>query len=242
MQSTNNMAIDVFGNALVDYQKGNYTEDIVTNSSLEEEDVIPLPHLFRSFEQMPKIEQIALDKCQGNVLDIGCGAGSHSLHLQKKGLTVTALDISEGAISVTSLRGVNQTVCADIMHFSSENYDTLLLLMNGIGIVGNLSKLSAFLNHFKKLLAPKGSIILDSSDIIYMYETENGYFDISDIQNYYGEVEFTMSYKNEVSKPFNWLYIDFDTLKAVAFENGFDCEMLFEGNHFDYLAKLSPSI
>ncbi|MRI02268.1 methyltransferase domain-containing protein [Kriegella sp. EG-1] len=234
------MAIDIIGSALLDFQKGNYSEDIVTKSSLDEEDFIPISHLFRNFEEMPKIEQLALQQCKGKVLDIGCGAGSHSLHLQNNGFDVTALDISPGAISVSTLRGVHKTTCADIMNFSGENYDTLLLLMNGIGIVGKLAYLSTFLQHAIKLLTPNGCIILDSSDIIYMYETENGYYDISDVENYYGEVEFTMTYKNKESTPFNWLYIDFDNLKSIAFDNGFECEMLFKGSHFDYLAKLYP--
>ena len=234
------MSIDVFGKALLDYQNGNSSEDIATNSSLDEEDSISLSHLFRNFEQMPKTEQVALDYCKGRVLDIGCGAGSHSLHLQEKGLSVTALDISEGAILVSKSRGVEQTICSDIMNYSVKKYDTLLLLMNGIGIVGKLANLDAFLKHAKKLLTLGGCIILDSSDIIYMYETENGHYDISDIENYYGEVEFTMTYKDEESSPFNWLYIDFETLKAAALKNGFQCEMLFTGSHFDYLAKLYP--
>ena len=70
---------DIFGNALLDYQNGHYTEDIITFSSLDEKDVIPLPYLFRDFDTMPLLEQKALELCNGEILDIGCGAGSHSL-------------------------------------------------------------------------------------------------------------------------------------------------------------------
>ncbi|MBM1106172.1 methyltransferase domain-containing protein [Aurantibacter crassamenti] len=235
------MTTDVFGKALLDYHSSNYPEDITTHSSLDEEDVIPLPYLFRDFKNMPKIEQLALENCRGKVLDIGCGSGSHSLYLQKNGISVTALDISEGAIEVSKARGVTNTILSNVMNYSSDKFDTLLLLMNGIGIVGELPKLDAFLNHARQLLTKDGYILLDSSDIIFMYETENGDYDISDVENYYGEVEFTMSYHGEKSKPFKWLYVDFDTLNASAERNGFHCELLFEGEHFDYLAKLYPT-
>ena len=70
---------DVFGTAILDYQQGNYTEDLVTSTSISKEDVLPLPYLFRDFSKMPVLEQAALKLAKGRVLDVGCGAGSHSL-------------------------------------------------------------------------------------------------------------------------------------------------------------------
>ncbi|WP_375325261.1 class I SAM-dependent methyltransferase [Flagellimonas sp. GZD32] len=231
---------DVFGKALLDFQKGNYTEDITTYSSLDEEDVIPVPYLFRNYKEMPAIEQKALQLAHGKVLDIGCGSGSHSLYLQKKGLDVTALDSSEGAITVTKERGVMSTVQQDIMQYSNEKFDTLLLLMNGIGLAGKLKNLTSFLTHLASLLQPKGQILLDSSDIIYMFEQDDdgGYW-IPNDGNYYGEVEFTMSYKGLQSEPFNWVYVDYNTLQNACEANGLNCELIVEGEHYDYLAKLT---
>ena len=135
------MAKDILGKALLDYQSGNYSEDIKTYSSLDEEDIIPIPYLFRDFKKMPPLEQKALKLCYGNILDIGCGAGSHSLYLQKKGLAVTALDQSPGAVETCKLRGIGHTVLQDIQEFNLQKYDTLLMLMNGIGIVGKLKNI-----------------------------------------------------------------------------------------------------
>lgn len=231
---------NVFGKALMDYQKGNYTEDITTYSSLDEEDVIPVPYLFRDFKDMPKIEQKALQMARGKVLDIGCGAGSHSLYLQKKGMDVTALDNSEGAIKVSKERGVISTVQCDIMEYSDEQFDTLLLLMNGIGLAGKLKNLTSFLTHLASLLMPNGQILLDSSDIIYMFEEdEDGGYWIPNDGNYYGEVEFTMTYTGLKSEPFDWVYVDYNTLQNACEANGFNCELIVEGEHFDYLAKLT---
>ena len=240
MQNTNYWLMDIFGKALLDYQKGIYTEDIITYSSLDEEDTIPLPYLFRKFKEMPKLEQKALRLCKGHILDIGSGAGSHSLYLQENGFQVTALDSSKGAIETCKLRGVKATVNSSILEFKNQKFDTLLLLMNGIGIVGKLSLLKAFLTHLKMLLNPNGQIILDSSNIVYMYDKdEDGGFWIPDTNKYYGEVEFSMQYNGEKSVPFFWLYLDFKTLQNAAIDSKLKCELVSEGEHYDYLARLT---
>lgn len=234
------MAKDILGTALLDYQSGNYSEDIKTYSSLDEEDTIPIPYLFRDFEKMPPLEQKALRLCKGSILDIGCGAGSHSLYLQKKGHHVTALDQSPGAIETCKQRGVERTELSDIHDFELQKYDTLLMLMNGIGIVGKLKKIDRFFSHLKSLLKPKGQILLDSSDIIYMYEEdEDGGYWIPDHQNYYGEVSFVMEYRGKKSAPLDWLYLDYNTLQRAANANNLSCELVSKGKHYDYLAKLT---
>ena len=230
---------DIFGIALQDYQQGNYSEDITTCSSLDEEDSIPLPYLFRTFDEMPELEQKALSLCQGSVLDIGSGAGSHSLYLQEKGFKVTALDSSKGAIDTCIQRGIERTVHSSILDFDQARFNTLLMLMNGIGIVGELQQLHKYLLHLKTLLKPGGQILMDSSDIIYMFEQdEDGGIWVPDAGHYYGQVEFTTSYKGEKSEPFSWLYVDYRTLSNACVAAGLQCELVQEGEHFDYLARL----
>lgn len=234
------MKKDILGRALIDYQKGAYSEDIKTYSSLDEEDILPLPYLFRTYKEMPPLEKKALKLCKGKVLDIGCGAGSHSLYLQKKGLDVKALDHSAGAITTSKDRGVQQTYLGNVLDFDEGKFDTLLLLMNGIGIVGELKKLDVFLKKLKSLLTPKGQILLDSSDIMYMYENdEDGGYWIPEHIPYYGEVTFQMEYKGIKSEPFQWLYLDFNTLWRAAQHHNLDCELIKKGEHHDYLARLS---
>ncbi|PIE99960.1 MAG: SAM-dependent methyltransferase [Maribacter sp.] len=243
------METDVFGKALLDYLKGDHDRDITTYSSLDEEDTIPVPYLFRGYKEMPKIEQKALDLCHGNILDIGCGAGSHSLYLQEKGLQVTALDQSVGAVACCNSRGVKNTVNSPILDYNGQKYDTLLLLMNGIGIVGRLKLLKTYLEHFKSLMLPNGQILLDSSDIIYMFEedetekngdkTNNHEGMAADENDYYGEVDFTITYKGVSSNSFPWLYLDYTTLWHAALECHLNCELIKKGNHYDYLARLT---
>jgi len=230
---------DVLGHALLDYQNGNYTEDIKTYSSLDEKDTLPLPYLFRTFEEMPTLEQKALELCRGSVLDIGCGAGSHGLYLQEKKVEVTCLDHSKGAIEVCKQRGVINYIQSSILDYNEATFDTLLLLMNGIGIARELIQIGDFLNKLKSLLKPDGQIILDSSDIIYMFESDDDGGHWIPNNNYYGEVTFTMEYKKLKSEPFNWLYVDFNTLKRAANYHKLDCELVMEGEHYDYLARLT---
>lgn len=189
---------------------------------------------------MPDLEKEALNLCKGRVLDVGCGAGSHSLYLCSKGFEVTAIDISPGAVEVCRTRGIPEVEQADFWTYEGDGFDTLLLLMNGIGIVGHLSRLAAFFEKARELLSPSGQILFDSSDIIYMYdETEDGGFLIPAEKSYYGEVTFEVQYKTLKSAPFPWLYVDFETLSRAALINGFSCELVRKGDHYDYLAKLT---
>jgi len=227
------MDADIFGMALTDFLAGQKKGEITTFSSLDEEDRIPVSYLFRNFDAMPPLEQLALAHCKGSVLDIGAGAGSHSLCLQQQGFDVTALDSSKGAIATCGQRGIAKTVQAKLLEYDQGTYDTLLLLMNGIGIVGTLEKLAPNLAHMKRLLSKGGQILLDSSNIIYMFDT------LEDVAGYYGEVSFQLQYKNAWGKPFDWLYVDFETLNEHCKKENLKCELLSKGNHYDYLVRLT---
>lgn len=230
---------------MLDYQAGDYTADITTHMSIHPQlevmqDTLPLPYLFRTFGEMPNLEKKALKLCQGTVLDIGCGAGSHSLYLQRKGMSVTALDSSKGAIETCKARGIVNCVQSDIMNFTGHRFDTLLLVMNGLGIAGTIKKLESLLHHLRTLLHPKGQILLDSSDIIYLFHSdEDGGHWIPAQESYYGEVRFQMEYRGKMSTTFEWLYLDFNTLQTVAHAYNFNCELVSEGNHYDYLARIT---
>lgn len=229
---------DLFGQALLDYQNGNYSEDIMTSTNISDEDVLPLPYLFRDLKDMPKLERKALKLCKGSVLDVGCGSGSHSLQLQKKGFKVKAIDISKGAIKVAKQRGVQTTEVKALLD-ETETFDTILLLMNGTGIFQELSQVSKYLSHLKSLLKPRGQILIDSSDIKYMYEDEDGGYWMNMNAGYYGELDYFLAYKGEKETAMKWLYLDFETLKLACETIGLKCEFLLEGEHFDYLARLS---
>ncbi len=232
---------DLFGKAILDFQTNNAPENLITETSISEEDEMSVAYLFRDFTEMPKLEQYALEFTKGKVLDVGCGAGSHSLYLQNvRNLDVTAIDISRNAVEACQLRGLTSAKVTNILDLdTNEKFDTILLLMNGTGIFGTLKETDKYLQKLKNLLHPNGQILIDSSDIIYMFdEDEDGAYEVP-ANGYYGELEFSLSYKGEKENSFPWLYLDYNTLQNAAFANGLQCELVLEGEHYDYLAKLS---
>lgn len=230
---------DLFGRAILDYQLGNDPQDLITETSISEADDLPVSYLFRTFDQMPKIERLAMELSDGHVLDVGCGAGSHSLYLQNtRRLTVTSVDISSNAIQTCKLRGLKNAIVSDVMNINGK-FDTILLLMNGGGMCGKIVKMDGFLRKLKSILNVGGRILLDSSDIIYMYDEDEVDALKSGQSKYYGEVKYSVAYKGESEKPFDWLYIDYNTLSRIAGKIGLKSKLLIEGNHYDYLAELT---
>lgn len=231
---------DPMGAAIADYYANGKAGKLRVFSSMFDEDEIPVKQLFREFAEMPPMEQEALRQSSGKILDVGAGSGCHSLALQEMGKTVKAIDISPLSVEAMQKRGVKD-VCLE--NFFNEQFngpfDTILMLMNGSGIVGKLANLPVFFRTINRLLAPGGCVWMDSSDLRYLFEDEEGnlYIDIED--DYYGEVDFRMQYKNIKGDSFDWLYIDFQTLCLHAANNGFKAEKIQEGEHYDYLAKIS---
>ncbi len=232
---------DLFGQAIFDYYTNNSPENLITETSISEADEMDVAYLFRDFEKMPKIEQKALSLAKGKILDVGCGAGSHSLYLQEKGFDVTAIDISPKAIEVCKGRGVKNALCKNVLEVS-DSFDTIILLMNGTGVFGKLKNVSKFLKHLQSLLLPGGQILIDSSDLIYMFdEDEDGGKWIPMQGDYYGELDFYITYKNQKEDPLSWLYLDYNTLQNACIANGLQCELILEGEHYDYLAKITSN-
>lgn len=229
---------DPMGAAILDFQKQGKAARLRVLSSMFEEDEMPVTHLFRSVSKMPLLEQKALQLAKGRVLDIGAGAGCHTLALQEKGFTVKAIDISPLSCEAMKLRGVKDAECINLFddHLGT-GFDTILLLMNGTGIAGKIEHLPALFQRLKALLNPSGQILIDSSDLKYIYENEDGSFDINLNGAYYGEVDYQMIYKNVKGDRFDWLYVDFPLLKSIAETYGLHGELVAEGEHYDYLAR-----
>lgn len=230
--------MDIYGKALLDYQNKNYTEDIKTYSTIGGKDTYPLPYLFRNFKEMPKIEQVALNLSYGKILDVGCGSGSHSLYLQNKNNKILSIDISKGAVKTCKLRGLKNVELQNIWKLQNYKFDTILLLMNGAGMCGKLKTLPKFLLHLSSLLNKNGQILLDSTDVKYLYKNKTGDYNIDSNKNYYGETIFIMKYKNQKSLPFNWLYVDFNSLQLIAEDCNLECKLVVKDDTDSYLAKI----
>lgn len=233
-----NRTNDPMGTAIAEYHKTGKADKLRVFSPDFDEDEIPVDLLFRSFDEMPETEQLALRLAEGKILDVGAGAGCHTIALQKMGKDVTAIDISPLSVETMSALGVRKVAEQDFFTIT-EKYDTILMLMNGIGIVGTIANLPSFFNHINNILTDNGQLILDSSDISYVFEEEDGIIYLPEGDRYYGELDFQMQYRDIKGDSFPWLYIDFETLQDIAQKSGFNVELLQAGEHYDYLARIT---
>lgn len=229
---------DPLGHIILDYAKDGVERNVLVESEICDDDIIPASYLFRSYSEMPKMEQIALSHCSGTILDIGAGSGIHSSYLIEKGLDVKAIDVSPGAVEYMHSQGINAAV--ENFFDITEQYDTLLMMMNGIGIAGSLANLERTLLHAKSMLRENGQLLCDSTDIKYLYMDDEGGMWIDLNTEYYGNFRFRMSYADQSTDWFDWLYVDFDTLETTANKLGLKVEKLVE-EETQFLARITHS-
>lgn len=227
---------DLPGIAIRDYFSGKKGPKLFVHDEFGPKVEMPVAAYFRSQAEMPQLEKTALNFAKGKILDVGAGAGSHVLALQKFGKDAAALEISPAACEVMRKRGIQKVINADFFSYFDEKFNTLLFLMNGIGLAGTLNGLEKFLNQAKNLLNEGGQIIFDSCDISYMYE------DLLPENPYYGEARVRYSYGTLATDWFHWLYIDPETMETIAQKMGWQMEILEEDDNSQYLARLSHKI
>ncbi|SFT11967.1 class I SAM-dependent methyltransferase [Sphingobacterium wenxiniae] len=231
------MERDVYGEALYDFHSlQELKEPLLLHSSYGDIEEMPIEVFFRDEEDFPELEHIALALCDGHVLDVGAGVGSHVLHLQSKGFNVDALELSHSACQIMKQRGVRHIIQKDFFELTEGKYDTLLFLMNGIGLAGSIDGFRQLLCHSKTLLSDKGQLLFDSSDISYLYEE----YRIQKPEHYLGEIHFQYEYKGTMGQPFQWLYIDQQELIRIAHEEGWVVQILFEDDNDQYLVRMEP--
>lgn len=230
---------DLFGQALLDFVQDNHPEDIVVHSDIAEDEVYLLDHFFRNYSGFPEIEKHAIRQCKGKILDVGAGSGIHSLVLQEAGFDAYPIDVSAGAVATMRKLGVQHARKADFFSLGKERYDTLLMLMNGFGIMGTYDRVPLFFEHAKNLLYPNGQILCDSTDLIYLHREDDGSIRHDLSKSYYGEVTYQMEYKGQLGESFSWLFMDYDTASEMASAQGFQPELLYEGDENHYLARFT---
>jgi len=222
------MIPSAFDQAISDFINGKENVQLDVLSDLSEDDVMDVSYYFRKRSELPKIEQKALSLCKGNVLDVGACVGAHSIPLAADGFQVTALEVSNTAVNYLKSKSI-QTVHTSFQAFQTkEKFDTILLLMNGIGLAGKLTHLPTFLEKCYQLLAPGGHVICDSTDVHYFYEDEDGavWHDLN--ADYFGDFKFKMKYGSLEDDWFDWVYVDQETLKEYAANCGFEVKLHLE--------------
>lgn len=225
--------------ALVAYLKGDAGAVLVVHADEGEPDPMPVAIFFRSGEELREVDRRALALARGRVLDVGAGVGSLSLALQGRGVAVTAVEVIPEAVEVMATRGVLDAREGRVEDLPPRrDFDTLLLLMNGVALAGTLRRLPAFLNTLDGLLAPGGQVLLDSTDILEEGAESSGRA-IWDEGEYPGELQYQMEFRGERGAPFPQLFLDPGTLGRVAAEEGWAMEMMWEGGGGEYLARLT---
>jgi SAM-dependent methyltransferase len=225
---------DPLGDAIADYYYKRRPGKLWIHNTYGPKEEMPVAAYFRNIRQMPPLEHHALQLCDGSILDIGAGAGSHALWLQAQDKDITALEISALSCQVMQARGLHKIVQQDVFSYTRRQYNTLLLLMNGIGLCGTLEQLRVFLRHAATLLLPGGQLIFDSSDVAYVYNHH-----LPDLNEYYGAITYRYQYKGKKTDWFKWLYIDRFTLSAIAATEGWHHEFITEDTNGQYLVRLT---
>jgi precorrin-6B methylase 2 len=222
---------DIHGKAILDYYKGDEDATLLLHTSYGEAEEMPVEVFFREEIDLSTLEHLALIECKGKTLDLGAGAGAHSLILQSRGFEVYALETSPGCLEVMQKSGVNHCIKQDFRTYKGQ-YDTVLVLMNGLGLAGKLENIPAFLDKCMSLLKPDGQLLIDSSDISYLYD------DIPRPKGYFGEVSYQYEYQGEKSEWFDWVYVDQNTLEEIVSGMDLSLEILITEDTEQYLARI----
>lgn len=241
MDKVKNIVEDPMGAAMMQYwQTKDPDLELMVETNLTEPDPYLVSYFFREWEDMPALEQEALRLANGYILDVGAGSGAHALALQNMGKRVLPIDISGLSVDLMRQRGLKQALCLDFFIMpETQKFDTILLMMNGIGLVRTMDDFPEFFAKADKLLAKGGQILADSSDLIYMFQEEDGSAAINLNSRYYGEVSFKTRFQDMEGEPYPWLFVDFDNLQAAAEQAGFKAECVMQGPHYDYLARIT---
>lgn len=224
---------DIHGKAITDYYQGKAKDPLILHNSYGEPEEMPVEVFFRDQLDFTTLEHLAIMECRGKVLDIGAGAGAHALVLQSLGHEVFAMENSPGCVEVMKQSGVERVLFEEYQKHTGK-YDTLLLLMNGLGIAGTLDGISPFLQKCRSLLNTNGRLLLDSSDISYLYEDG-----LQRPQRYYGEVRYQYEYQGKKSDWFDWVYVDQNAFSEIVKKEGLQMEILMTDENDQYLAMLS---
>ncbi len=237
----NAKAMEPFGKALIAYARGALDAELVIRRDDGREETLPVSLFYRGEADFSPIDRLAIELCHGSVLDVGAGAGPHSAVLQRRGHSVTALDVCADAVEVARRRGIVDVVCGDILSFEGGPFDTLIMMGHGIGMVETIDGLKQFLAHAPSLLAPGGRVLVHSLDV--RGTSDAGHLAYQEANrnagHYIGEIRTQLEFQVSTGPYCGWLQVDAETLREHAESAGWRCDVVLRAEGGDYLAKLT---
>lgn len=232
------------GAALLAYHTGRHDAVLTVESDIFDTERVAVHHYYRPDHlPLPELDSRALDRCALKILDAGAGAGRHALDLQCRGLKVTALDVSATAVQVMQDRGISDVRQGDIYTSDLDTYDTVLLLMNGIGLAGDLDGLEKLFERFRHILTPGGRVVFDAASLDATIN-HDGFDDLGDHaigRPTMGEVFFRLTFENLQGSWYPWLFPTPRMVGEAARSSGFDFAVIGRGARGTYLGELEKN-
>ena len=229
------------GAALLAYHNGRHDAFLRIDSDVFDSEDVAVRHYYRpDKDRLEDLDRRALERCKGAVLDAGAGAGRHTLDLQCRGLEVTAIDVAKDAVQVMLDRGISDVRQGDIFTSDLGSYDTILILMNGIGMAGRHEGLEKLFNRLRQLLKPGGRVVFDAAGLdaeISRLDAEN----LSDMaigRPHLGEVYFRLTFDDLEGSWYPWLFPTSTQVADAAHDAGFDFTVMGRGARGAFLAEV----
>jgi SAM-dependent methyltransferase len=201
---------------------------------------------FFEYEQWSPVEQKAIKQVKGRVLDIGCGAGRHSLYLQRKGFEVSAIDNSPGAIEVCKLRGVKNAMVKSIVEiddFEPNSFDTILMMGNNFGLFGDAENAESLLKELYRITSSDAQIIAGTRN---PYKTNSPehleYHELNRQRGRMpGQIRMRVRYGKTVGEWFDYLFVSPEEMKEMVADANWQLKELMESESANYFAVISKS-
>jgi 2-polyprenyl-3-methyl-5-hydroxy-6-metoxy-1,4-benzoquinol methylase len=200
---------------------------------------------FSEYQDWGPLDRKAMEFVEGRVLDIGCGAGRHSLYLQNKGFDVMGIDSSPLAIKVCKLRGLKKATSMPIeeMNFESNSFDTVIMMGSNFGLFGSFQKARRLLKKLHKMTSENGLIIASTRDT---YKT-----DIADHLEYHkrnkekgrmaGQLRIRIRFRKCVGKWFDYLIVSKKEMEDILKGTGWKIREFIDSGDSLYIAAIEKT-
>jgi SAM-dependent methyltransferase len=200
---------------------------------------------FAEHADWPEAERRAFELVRGRVLDVGAGAGRHSLEAARRGLDVVAIDISPGAVEVCRRRGVGDARLLSLSDIDAGlgRFGTVLLLCGNFGLAGNREETKALLRRLHEVTPEDGRIVLDTVDpYVGADEDDLAYLERNRAEGRMpGQVRIRIRYEERVTPWFDLLLVSRPELEQLAAETGWRVAWAEDAEPPDYYAVLEKA-